>query len=110
MNAFQFYGANLYSLDCIKTAKIYKDLFSLSILVASENHAELKTESGITVFIDRPSVHCFVTPGTVTFTVPSLDVDNLDLSPLVLESYFEKGRYASYLDEYKNRIWIVEKP
>ena len=109
MKDLQFYAANLYSLDCERTAVLYQRLFSLSILSSSKNHAELRSSNGFSIFIDKPSIHCNVTPGTKSFCVSELNESSFDLDPLSLESFHEKEKYASFLDEYQNRIWIFEK-
>ncbi len=109
MENFQFYATNLYSLDCEKTALLYSKLFSFSIVSISKKHSELRTNTGFTIFIDMPSVHCNVSPGTISFSVLDLDLAKINLEPLKLESYYEKGNYASFLDEYQNRVWIFEK-
>lgn len=109
MNKIQFYAANLLSLDCENTARQYVKLFSFSIVSISKNHAELKTQTGFSIFVDCPSLHCPVSPGTMSFTVPEWNLDTLNLDPLKLESFHKKEKYASFLDEYANRIWIFEK-
>ena len=109
MKDLQFYAANLYSLDCEKTALLYARLFSLSIVASSKNHAELRSTNGFSIFIDKPSIHCNVTPGTLSFCVLELNESSFDLDPLSLESFHEKEKYASFLDEYQIRIWIFEK-
>jgi hypothetical protein len=109
MENFQFYAANLYSLDCEKTAQLYSKLFSFSIVSISKNHAELQTKNGFSIFIDMPSLHCKVSRGTISFSVSNLDFQKMNLEPLQLESYYEKENYASFLDEYYNRVWIFEK-
>ncbi len=109
MENFQFYAANLYSLDCEKTALLYSKLFSLSPVSISKNHSELHSPEGFSIFIDMPSVHCNVTPGTISFSISNLDLQKINLEPLKLESYYEKENYASFLDEYQNRVWVFEK-
>ena len=109
MENFYFYAANILSEDCEKSSSIYSTLFSLKILNVKKNHAELKSQSGFSLFIDKPSTECKVIPGTISFSIPSLNLEKINLSPLVLESYFKKENYASFLDEYKNRIWIFER-
>jgi len=109
MNAFTFHAANLLSEDCQKSAEIYSRLFDLKILKAKVNHAELESKSGLFLFLDKPSVFCPISPGSISFSVPTFKVYEINLEPLQLESYFEKQNYASFLDEYKNRIWIFER-
>lgn len=110
MSLYQFYGANLFSLDCEKSALVYSENFPLKIISKSKNHAELKTENGISIFLDKPSEHCNVSSGTITFTVSKLRIDEIHLSSFKLEFHSEKNKYASFLDEYKNRVWIFERP
>jgi hypothetical protein len=109
MEKFNFYAANILSEDCEKTASIYSRLFSLEIVCAKKNHAELKSSAGFSIFIDKPSNECNVSPGTISFSLPVFNLDKINLAPLVLESYYKKENYASFLDEYQNRVWVFEK-
>lgn len=109
MENFYFYAANILSEDCEKSATLYSRLFSLEILYAKKNHAELKSSNGFSLFIDKPSLECKVSPGSISFSIPCFNLEKINLAPMVLESYYEKGNYASFLDEYQNRIWIFEK-
>ena len=109
MQTFQFYAANLFSLDCEKSALLYSRLFSFSIWSKTQNHAELRSDSGFVLFIDKPSLYCNVTQGTISFTVPELNLKEINLDPLKLESYNEKNMYVSFLDEYSNRIWVFKR-
>lgn len=97
------------SEDCIESAELFSKLFQLKILNSKINHAELQSDSGLFLFINKPSIQCPVNPGSISFYISSLNVDRLDLEPLLLESYNEKENYASFLDKYQNRIWIFEK-
>ena len=109
MEKFNFYAANILSEDCEKSASIYSRLFLLEIVYAKKNHAELKSSAGFSIFIDKPSNECNVSPGTISFSIPNFEIEELNLEPLVLESFFKKENYASFLDEYKNRVWVFEK-
>ena len=109
MNSFPLHAANLLSEDCRKSAEIFSRLFDLKIRVAKINHAELESDLGLYLFLDKPSVHCPISPGSISFSVSFLNIKEINLEPFVLESYYEKENYASFLDEYKNRIWIFER-
>lgn len=109
MQTFQFYAANLFSLDCEKSAYLYSKLFSLSISYSSKNHAELLSESGFSIFLNKPSKSCNVSPGSISFLVSESQFKNINLEPLILETVHLENRYASYLDEYSNRIWVFVK-
>lgn len=109
MQNFQLYAANLFSLDCEKSALLYSKLFSLSIRSAKVHHAELQSDTGLAIFIDKPSDTCKVSPGSISFVVPELNLSEMNLEPLNFESYDEKGKYAAFLDEYSNRIWVFAK-
>lgn len=109
MESLNFYAANLLSFDCEKSAILYSTLFSFSIVSLSKNHSELRSSSGFCIFFSKPSIHCNIAPGSISFSVKDLDLDKLNLEPLQLEFYHDKEKYISYLDEYSNRIWVFQE-
>lgn len=109
MYPFHFHAANLLSENCIESAELFSKLFGFKILKVKMNHAELESVPGFHLFFNKPSSHCPVNPGSISFSLPTFNIKEINLKPLELESYFEKENYASFLDSYKNRIWIFER-
>ncbi|MCB1190348.1 MAG: hypothetical protein H7A23_23620 [Leptospiraceae bacterium] len=106
---FCLYAANLKSEDCIQSANLFSELFQLKIVKARKEHSELLTEDGLYLIFSKPSKHCKIEPGSITFLLNGIELESLQLSSLMLESCdFERG-YSSYLDNYQNRIWILKK-
>lgn len=106
---FGLFAANLKSENCIESAELYSQTFMLKIKKASERHSELLAENGFCLIFSKPSLHCKVEPGSVTFILKGTELDTLHLPGFVLESQDLQNAYSAYLDEYKNRIWIFNQ-
>ncbi|MGJ4788614.1 hypothetical protein [Leptospira koniambonensis] len=107
-DSLSFYGASLKSEDCSKSAKLYSDLFGGEVQVASPGHAELLFSDNQRVIFSKQTEECPVTPGTLVWKIAKTQVPSFESK--LLSAGFEKEsgteKYSSYLDTWKNRIWL----
>ncbi len=106
----EFSGFNLLSEDCSASANLYNKIFQFTIIKSSENHSELMISEHNILFFNKPSLNCAVSPGSFTLKVKLLDIEKLKdyFYCFRMETYAEKNKYASFLDQYSNRIWVYE--
>jgi hypothetical protein len=98
------------SEDCKSSANLYNKIFQFTIINSSENHSELMVSANNSLFFNKPSLNCPVSPGSFSLKIDFLDIEKLKeyFYCFSLESYSEKNKYASFLDQYNNRIWVYE--
>lgn len=103
-----FYAASLKAEDCSVTAKLYSDLFGGEVQVSSPSHAELLFSENQRVIFSKETEECPVTPGTLVWKIVKTQVASFETK--LLGSGFQKEttleKYSSYLDPWKNRIWL----
>lgn len=103
-----FYAASLKAEDCSVLAKLYSDLFGGEVQVSSLGHAELLFSENQRVIFSKETEECPVIPGTLVWKITKTQVASFETkllgSGFQTESSSEK--YSSYLDPWKNRIWL----
>lgn len=106
----EYSGFNLMSEDCVASADLYNKVFQFTIIKSSENHSELMISENNILYFNKPSMNCAVSPGSFTLKVKLLDIKKLKeyFSYFRFETFSEKNHYASFLDQYNNRIWVYE--
>ncbi len=110
MSNFRFYAINLLSENCIESCKLYEDVFGFKRIHSSENHSELEINSEQRLIFSKNSSHCKIDSGSFTLTLEKMDIEFLKskLKSFFLESYLPEKKYASFLDNFGNRIWFYE--
>lgn len=107
-NTLSFFGASLKAEDCSVTAKLYSDLFGGEVQVSNTGHAELLFLENQRVIFSKETEECPVSPGTLVWKIAKGQVASFEMQ--LLSAGFEKesegGKYSSYLDPLKNRIWL----
>jgi hypothetical protein len=106
---FSKIGINFYSENCIETARFYSNVLNIPILKESVEHSELFLSGNLSLYIDKPNHNCKVESGTLTFHVSDFNIIKIKeiFKEFILEYYSEKNQYVSFLDQYKNKIWIA---
>lgn len=94
--------------DATQALSLYSKLLGGEVLVASPPHSELQLPNGQKIIFSKPSTNCPVSPGTLTLSLSEeeKEPDWVSLG-FTLESRTEK--YASFLDPWKNRVWMYPK-
>ncbi|TGK02366.1 hypothetical protein EHO58_17140 [Leptospira selangorensis] len=107
-DSLSFFGASLKSEDCSEAARLYSDLFSGEVLVASLGHAELLFSENQRVIFSKETEECPVTPGTLVWKIRKEKVPAFEtrLLSFGFQKESETDKYSSYLDPWKNRIWL----
>ncbi|TGN18699.1 hypothetical protein [Leptospira idonii] len=102
----KFYSVNLHGgEDTAKAAEFYKQLFGWQEGTLSEGHSELWANDSLRIVFSRPTKNCPVSPGTITMEF--YDLPDFSKSGLVREEGTgNSSSYLSYLDPWKNRIWV----
>ncbi|GBF37573.1 hypothetical protein [Leptospira johnsonii] len=107
-DSLSFFGAGLKADDCAETAWLYSELFGGEVRVSSPGHAELLFFENQRVIFSRETDECPVSPGTLVWKIQKTQVASFETK--LLGSGFRKesetGKYSSYLDPWKNRIWL----
>ncbi|MEI7011766.1 hypothetical protein [Leptospira licerasiae] len=107
-NTLSFFGASLKAEDCSVTAKLYSDLFGGEVQVSNTGHAELLFLENQRVIFSKETEECPVSPGTLVWKIRKTQVPSFETR--LLGSGFQKesetSKYSSYLDPWKNRIWL----
>ncbi|PJZ49570.1 hypothetical protein [Leptospira saintgironsiae] len=107
-DSLSFFGTSLKAEDCSKSAKLYSELFGGEVQVSSPAHAELLFYENQRVIFSKETEECPVTPGTLVWKIVKQKVPAFETR--LLGSGFQKesetGKYSSYLDPWKNRIWL----
>ncbi|MGJ4747282.1 hypothetical protein ACQV5M_13055 [Leptospira sp. SA-E8] len=107
-DSLSFYGASLKAEDCTLAAKLYSDLFSGEVQVSTLGHAELLFAQNQRVIFSRETEECPVSPGTLVWKIVRTQVSAFETK--LLHAGFQKEsiseKYSSYLDPWKNRIWL----
>ena len=108
---FSKIGVNFYSENCIETAKFYSKILNLPILKESLEHSELFLSRNLSLYIDKPNKDCKVERGSLTLHIPNFDIKKVKeiFKDFSLEYYSEKNQYVSFLDQYKNQIWVARE-
>ncbi|PJZ78812.1 hypothetical protein [Leptospira neocaledonica] len=107
-HSLSFFGASLKAENCTEAAKLYSELFGGEVQVFSPGHAELLFFENQRVIFSKETEDCPVSPGTLVWKI---DREKVPLFETKLLSFgFEKesetSKYSSYLDPWKNRIWL----
>ncbi|MDZ4727178.1 MAG: hypothetical protein SH817_13565 [Leptospira sp.] len=110
MKDFQFYAVNFFGgEDTQIPAKLYHEVFSWEIQGLSIGHSELMINESLRLIFSKRSEKCPVTPGTLTLVTDRFWLDEIE--QFVLEQSIDKNqKYKSYIDPWKNRIWLYSKP
>ncbi|TGK39018.1 hypothetical protein [Leptospira andrefontaineae] len=107
-DTLSFFGASLKSEDCSLSAKLYSNLFGGEVQVSSLGHAEILFSENQRVIFSKEAEECPVTPGTLVWKIAKAQAASFETK--LLGSGFQKEstseKYASYLDPWKNRIWL----
>ena len=115
---FTVLGCNFHSSHPPEAVNLYHSIFEWEILVSDQNHGELEIiqDPKFILYFDKANSHCPTYPGCLTLK-SSDEKQILDLDPsrkslwdqnFSLEFKDEKHGYQSWLDPWKNRIWIIE--
>ncbi|MEI1278193.1 hypothetical protein V6Z05_07695 [Leptospira venezuelensis] len=107
-DSFSLYGAVLKAVDCSKSVKLYSNLFGGEVQVSSPGHAELLFLENQRVIFSKETEECPVTPGTLVWKIARTQVTSFESRLLEVGFTKESGteKYSSYLDPWKNRIWL----
>ncbi|TGL59529.1 hypothetical protein [Leptospira sarikeiensis] len=107
-DSLRFYAASLKAEDCALTAKLYSDLFGGEVIVSGAGHAEVVFPENQKVVFSKETEECPVSPGTLVWKLTKEKVSAFETK--LLSFGFEKEsrteKYSSYLDPWKNRIWL----
>ncbi|MCG9874999.1 MAG: hypothetical protein MH321_09460 [Leptospiraceae bacterium] len=111
-------GCNFHSSHPPEAVALYNKIFHWKIITNTENHAELELidSSNFILYFDKANSHCPTYPGTLSLKIHDwnqfLNLDSnrnlLWMKHFTLEYRDSKNRYHSWLDPWKNRIWIIE--
>ncbi|PJZ26459.1 hypothetical protein CH352_05965 [Leptospira hartskeerlii] len=89
-------------------ARLYSELFGGEVQVSSPGHAELLFSENQRVIFSKETEECPVSPGTLVWKISKTRVPAFETK--LLGAGFEKelttSKYSSYLDRWKNRIWL----
>lgn len=90
------------------SAKLYSDLFDGELIRSSSVHAEVLFSENQKVIFSKETEECPVSPGTLVWKIRKEKVPAFETR--LLGSGFQKesetDKYSSYLDPWKNRIWL----
>ncbi len=107
------HGFSFQTLDLERAERIYCTLFQWKVQTRSKSHLELQLgrESAPYLVFSPQDGFCPTDPGTLTLLVSQEEREALE-SQEIWKEYFQKeytdpkARYSSWLDPWKNRIWL----
>ncbi|PJZ69555.1 hypothetical protein CH373_15330 [Leptospira perolatii] len=110
LDAPEFYAFSFRANDCNIASQLYSQIFDGTIIQSSVPHSELLLQNQIRIIFSKESENCPVQPGTLVFRLDSTRwpkwTELLVSNGFVLEATLE--RYISFLDPWKNRIWLFD--
>lgn len=106
--SLSFFGTSLKADNCTKAAGLYSELFGGEVLVSTLGHAEILFPENHRVIFSRETEECPVSPGALVWKIQKDKVVTFETK--LLSAGFQKEansqKYSSYLDSWKNRIWL----